>query len=208
MPISDAYATPTLYRAVKGNTDSANDTVLSDQLIAVSRYMDKRLNRFYTKDVAPVARVGIPGDDWLLKDEWTLFVADIASASGVAIKVDSDLDGSFTDEAAFAAADFQLRPSDAPYGPEPKPYTQIYLTRWGGRSQWTEGYPVEVTAIWGWPAVPKAIEQACVELTAIFRMTSPRATRRMDELGQVLSTSRPAQDIVSELMTVYGRVEF
>ena len=58
----------------------------------------------------------------------------------------------------------------------------------------------------GWPSVPSAIERACVQLTGILRLETPRATRSVN-IGTetTLETSRQAQEIVSALMNVYAK---
>ncbi len=48
--------------------------------------------------------------------------------------------------------------------------------------------------------------RACVQLTAILRLESPRATRVTDELGQTTGMSRDGAGIVEELMRNYVKV--
>jgi hypothetical protein len=207
MSVADSYANAEAYRARIRKTDSGQDSSIEDDLLAVSRYIDRRLNRFFTKDDSPVARVGTPGFDMVLDRDGVLFVDDIASLTGLEIRVDDDRDGLFNDQGLLVSTDYQVRPINAPYGPEPRPWTQIYLVPWGTRRAWFFGYQVQITALWGWPAVPKAIEVGCIHLTSILRLESSRATRTVNELGQVLSTSRQAQDILTELIDAYGRKE-
>lgn len=67
-------------------------------------------------------------------------------------------------------------------------------------------YLAEVTAIFGWPAVPKGIERATIDLTAILRLESPRATSHITEsIDTVVGTSFEAQKIVDELSRVYAK---
>lgn len=103
----------------------------------------------------------------------------------------------------MAAADYRLLPLNAIV--EGEPYRQIQATTWGSQYRWSAAYGIEITAFWGWPAVPDAIVTATIELTAILRLESPRATNRINELDQVVSTSRAAQNILGELLHVYNR---
>ncbi len=117
-----------------------------------------------------------------------------------------DHDGSFADDTALVSTDYELHPINAPRGPEVWPYTSIVLTDWGTKLSFGKGQRVEVVGKFGWPAVPEAVKHATAELTAILRLESPRATNQiapMAEVMGVLSTSRPAQDIVQRLIEQY-----
>ena len=57
MPVSDPYADPPTYRAVVTKSDSGSDAEVLQDLVAISRYLDRRLGRFFSKDAAPVARM-------------------------------------------------------------------------------------------------------------------------------------------------------
>jgi hypothetical protein len=187
-------------------TNSADDTtIILPAAKAVSRYMDLRLGRFFTKDAAALAReystrdLGADGD----RASGLLYVDDIATTAGLSILVDTLQVGSFAGLTPLAATEYELRPRNAALGPDPWPYTEIALTSWG-TSAWSG--PVQITAVWGWPAVPEAIKQACIQLVGILLMKSPRATREVNlGLGTVLATSSAAQSIIGELMSVYSR---
>lgn len=223
MPITDPYATAAQYRSTLDKSDAGDDADILLDLTAVSRWLDKKLGRFFTKDAAPVARVfTLPGSlraalaaaplGWAESENpWvhgvfsrTLSVDDL-SAAPTAIKIDQDDDGLFTDETALAATDYELWPLNAPLGPEPSPYTAIVIPQWSTVGGFPAGARVQVTAQWGWPAVPQAVVQATIHLTGILRLESPRATQRVNEMGEVLGTSRVAQDIVEKLARVYAK---
>lgn len=199
MPVSDSYATAAQYRAILGKTDTSEDAEILDDLTAVSRYMDGKLGRFFTKDAAAVKRVYVPS---AASD--TLWVDDLAAAP-TSIKVDEDLDGSFADETAYAGTDYELRPLNAADGPETWPYTHIIIPPWSKKGNWPRGGRVEIDAVFGWPAVPKAIERATIHLTGILRLESPRATNRIVEIEDVVQASPEAQRIIWQLMKTYAR---
>lgn len=204
MTISDAYATAATYRAINGDTDATQDAEILDDLKAVSRWIDRRLGRFFTQDAAVVTRRYDPPVYGRV-----LIVDDIASSAGLEIKVDTDQDGSFADETAFASTDYQLWPLNADRGPETAPWTSLYLPAWSTKSPWTPGLWVQVTAIFGYPAVPKAIERATCHLTAILRIETPRATARVAEsMDEAFATSPGAQSIIGALVDDYGHWGF
>jgi hypothetical protein len=201
MPVTDAYATAATYRALLGKNDASIDAQILDDLTAVSRYLDWKCERFFTKDSAVVARLYLPS---AYTD--SLIVDDIADTAGLVIKVDTNRDGSFTTETAFASTDYQLWPLNAATGPEPKPYTKIVIPPWSTRGNFMPGYLVQVTAIGGWPAVPKALERADVHLTGILRLETPRATERTNEaMDKVFAMSDTAKSIIGQLVAAYAR---
>src|SRR5262245_956655 len=192
MSVSDPYATPQDYRDRINRTDEGHDAEIYDQLVAVSRVIDKKLQRFFTKDQTVQARPFYPkgwaeGDPeaenpWFATGRSSiarsryLNVDDIATTVGLIIKIDHARSGSFASETPLAPTDYLLFPLNADKGPEPQPWTRILLTSWGNELGWPPGSLVEVTAIWGWPAIPRAIREATVQITALRRLATPRPT--------------------------------
>jgi hypothetical protein len=201
MAITDAYATAATYRGLISKSDTAEDAEILTDLTAISRYIERRLGRWFTVDASAVARVY---ETTLLSNQpKSLFIDDLVTLTS--IKVDEDDDGSFADESAWASTDYELLPRNAADGPEPGPYTQIHIPRWSSKNLWGD-HRVEITATFGWPSVPSAIEQACVQLTGILRLETPRATRSVNVGAEtVLETSRQAQEIVTALLQVYAK---
>ncbi len=200
MAITDAYATAAQYRAVTGKTDTSQDANVLIDLKAVSRYIDGKMGRFFNVDASDVARVYVPADN--LKSLWV----DDLSATPTTIKLDTGGDGTFT--TTLEATDFELLPLNADKGPEPRPYTRIGMTPWGNYSGFEKNIRVQITGKFGWPSIPVAIQQATIHLAAILRLESPRATTRIAELGDVMETSRDAQNIIYKLADRYKRVKY
>ncbi len=226
--VTDAYATPTDYRNVVSKTDNGDDANITSDLIAVSRFLDTKLGRFFTRDAAPVARVfTVPGSlrgyqslplGWAERENpykgtgfaRHLTVDDMAAAP-TSVIVDSNYDGVFNEASLNVTAlggpgmfqDFELWPPNAPLGPEPAPWTMIVLPFRTSQLGFLGGQRIQVTAPWGWPAVPMAVNRAVCQLTGILRLESPRATSRINEMQQVVSTSKVAQDIVYDLICRY-----
>lgn len=207
--LNAVYADADLYRAVVSKSDTAEDGEIVGDLKAISRYVDWKTGRFFGRDDAPTARVfvvpSLYGAAYDANYLASFEVDDIATASGLLVKDDTDANGVFG-ETAWAATDYELRPLNAPAGPEPAPYTRIVVPNWSTKyGYWASGQRLQVTAVWGWPAVPDAIARATCHLAAILRLETPRSTRRTSEMGETMSTSREAQAIVGDLVMPYRR---
>lgn len=219
MPVIDAYATPSQYRDRVNRSDDGHDAEIAENLAAVSRYLDRKLRRFFTRDAVAVAHTFYPGTFWRgdaeAENPWKgtprarwLDVDDIASTAGLTIKVDEARVGNFTAALTLAATDYQLYPLNADKGAEPVPWTRVLLPSWSSLMGWPPGSPVEITAVWGWPAVPQAVREATVQITGWWRLDTPRATSRIQEgLEGAIETSREAQRIIMDLTKNYAKVE-
>jgi hypothetical protein len=193
--ISDSYETAANYRAATGKTDTGQDAEILKDLEAISRYLEGKLNRFFNKDAAAVARIYIPN-----KNTKIITVDDMSEAPSL-VRVDTDDDGQYA--TTLAATDYEIIPLNADKSPEPRPWYQIRLLNWGDVSYFYEGERIEVTTKYGWPAVPEAVKRATIHLTAILRLESPRATSRIAELGEVIEASPIAQGIIRQLTDQY-----
>lgn len=201
MAVTDAYATAATYRALIDKSDTAEDAEILTDLTAVSRYIERKVGRFFTTDASNVERIYQTTP--YSADPKCLFVDDLVSIN--TLKVDTDDDGSFSDEDAWATTDYELRPLNASDGPEPAPYTEIYIPVWSTKNLWGN-HRVAVTGKFGWPAVPDAIERATVHLTGILRLETPRATTSVNiGMERVEETSRQAQDILTQLIQMYAK---
>lgn len=221
MTVNDAYSDAVTYRAAIDKTDTGEDAEILTDLTAITRYLESRLGRFFTKDAADVTRLYVPRStgmsvrqDWAESEnpyKWggmsrVLSIDDLAALTS--IKIDQNRDGLFTDETALAATDFELFPRNAALGPEPMPYTSIGLTSWGATWAFPTGCRVQVIGKWGWPAIPESIKRAVIHLTAILRLETPRAQATISELGQLVQSSSQARGIVDELVRNYARIAF
>ena len=196
MAVTAAYATAQQYRNVTGKTDMADDAEILTDLTAVSRYLEGRLGRHFTKDVSAVKRIYLPEENVT-----ALRVDDMAEAP-TSITLDTGGDGQYA--TVLESADYELLPFNADKGPEPRPYTKIRMLN----GVFYKNVRVKVKAKFGWPDVPTAIERATIQITAILRLESPRATRRISELGEAIDASQDAQSIVRQLTDSYKRVRY
>lgn len=196
MSISAAYATAVEYRAATDKTDPGQDAEITFDLLAISRYIDGEMRRFFSADATPVIRIYVP------KESTTILSVNDMAATPTQIRVDANNNGQF--QRTLAASDYELLPRNTDKLPEPWPFTQVVLTPWSTVSAFTAGQRIEITARYGWPAVPEAIKRATIHLTAILRLETPRATKRITEgLGDTVETSPQAQGIIRKLTEQY-----
>lgn len=220
MAIDSAYATAAEYRAgiSPQKSDASHDEEIENDLLAITRYINTELGRSETgfnKDAAAVTRTymgkyaGFVDPDsenpWkYARGNRLLCIDELVSVTSV--QTDEDGDGT-VDTSWTLNTDYQLYPLNAALGPEPRPYIALYIPDWTTQQmRWPPGRLIAVNGIWGWPAVPPAIKRACIQLTAILRLESPRATSQVNDVGAVLSTSGVAQSIIQRLMQNYAKV--
>lgn len=220
MALGDAYCDNVTYKAIIGKTSGDDDTEIDSQLLFVSRWVERFLGYKETGfniDTAVANRIFYPRgyysgnpeaeNPWLgTRATRDLEVDPIATTTGLVITVDTDRDGSFADETALAATDYELRPLNADKSPEPRPWLVVHLPTWSTLAGWYPGSPVQVTAKFGWPAVPQAIVQLTAQLVAIWRLETPRATSQISAgFDTVIGTSGPAQSILKDVARSYKR---
>ena len=202
MAINDSYATAALYKTIIGKTTAADDTELLIQLTGMSRLLEREITggRYFNKDASVTIRRYYPTVPYLR----SLAVEDIATTTGLIVKVDDNHDGT-AETVLTITTDFEVHPLNAGTGPEPDPYTALYLPPGRGRLYWGDAL-VEVTATHGWPNVPDAIVQATCQLVALLRIETPRATQQINEgLAAVVGMSPAAQTIVEQLTDAYAK---
>lgn len=187
-------------------SNTTNNWLLTSALDAASRSIDNYCQRRFWLDSTAVARTFIP--QTLTRIE---FDDDIGSTSGLIIKTDAAGDGTF--ETTWAASDYQLLPVNAPYAfPEPEPWTSIKAVGtktfpWLVNTWLTRLDRVQITAFWGWPAVPAAVSQAClIKAGKLFgRKDSPQGIAGFGDFGPVRISSRDDPDVMM-LLSPYRRV--
>ncbi len=158
MALTDAYTTvPALI--AWGTLDAADQGVLESAIHAASRTIDHLTARKFTTDDAATARVYRPfACDYARVD-------DFHTTTGLVVKTDDDNDGTY-ETTWTITTDFILEPFDGVVdGTEGWPYFKLFGT--GTRSipvrDPRRGRPsLQVTAKWGWAAVPEDVVLACM----------------------------------------------
>lgn len=149
MALGDLYVTAVQLKAYLGITDSTDDTAITDAVNSITEEIDEYCGRQFNLATSATARVYEPRSHRMIE------VDDIASTSGLVVKVDTAGDGTYA--TTIAAANYQLRPLNGVVdGRTGWPYTQIEAINYCWPTCWQIA-PIQVTAIWGWAAVPKAV---------------------------------------------------
>lgn len=155
------------------DSDSVRDETLTRNLAAASRSIDKTCGRRFYLDPQPVTRILNPkGRTTLDEDGWHLLTADIGDVDDLAVAVGR------TPAWSDVTAQVEAEPTDAL--DQMRPVTS--LLRIGGPWPAGGGQRVQVTARWGWPAVPDEVQEATVLLAL-------RLSRRKDSPEGVLGSS-------------------
>jgi hypothetical protein len=192
--ITNGYATLAELKSSLTITDSDDDALLELAITSTSRMIDDFTGRFFYANGtvgSPVIRYYTPNDPW------TLAVDDYVSISEIA----TDDNFNQTWSTVWAASDFLKEPVNNSL--RGWPYTRLLAT---GRYIWPYYLPqaCKVTGVWGWPAVPAEVNQACIiQSSRIFvRKQSPFGIAGTPELGTVRLSSRLDPDVQAFLRPI------
>jgi hypothetical protein len=162
MALGDSYATLAELRSRVGITDvtnTAEDTKLTAALAVASRGIEKACHRQFNVAASATARIYYPTGDW------KTYVDDISTTTDLAIKTDSAGDGTYA--TTWSAADYQLEPLNGIVDAESG--WPFYMIRCVGSRRFpcvsaTSIAPLQVTAKWGWAAVPAPVKEGALIL--------------------------------------------
>lgn len=153
MALGDDYVTASELKAELGITDTVDDTQLELAIDAASSWINAYCERDFNQASAATARVFQP------LSPFVCYVDDIASTTNLAVKTDVSSLGTYTE--TWSTTDYELRPVNAIVNGQAHAYTSI-LSVQSRTFPYARRSPVQVTAIWGWPAVPKQVKKACM----------------------------------------------
>lgn len=168
MTITNGYATLADLKTAIGISDTSDDTPLEAAVEAASRLIDPFCGkgRKFWLDSNAVARYYYPCDPHVV------WVDDIGSTTDLTVKVDLDGDGTF-EQTLSINTHFILTPRNAAAHYPAAAWEGIRLLSASPclfQGSVTGRPVVEVTAKYGWPAVPRAVERACImQARAIFK---------------------------------------
>jgi hypothetical protein len=197
------YATLPEFKTWAGLNDTDDDLVATSVTEAVTRWIDDYCDRHFWQD-------GATGDEvartFTSCGSYRLDIDDLVSVT--TFKTDEAGDGTF--ETTWDATDYQLLPVNRPSG---RPYIRVEaiaarLFPAGG--YWSIGRRdrVEITGIWGWPAIPEPVHLACLLQSSreFKRRYSPEGiTGFGTEFGHIRVSYRLDPD-VQMLLDPYRRV--
>lgn len=163
MPWAPSYASAGELRDFVRIDDDADDVVIGVALDAASRAIDYACDprpdmfRQFGRTDAPEDRfytVELRGYDIPVRGQWVAPTDDIADPVGVVVAA-SDGNGAFVPVTGTT-----LRPRNATQ--VARPHVSVSFAGSSLPTPPTVAEAIKVTAVWGWPAVPTAIHQACL----------------------------------------------
>jgi hypothetical protein len=178
--------------------DTLDDLRLESACDAATAQIQAECGRQFITDAAVSPRVFVAGSALVCE------VDDISTTSGLVIKTDEDNNGTF--ETTWVATDYQLEPLNARLEGQVWPYTQIRAIDArlfpGRRGQAL----VQVTARWGWPAVPKPVLQAAqIQAVSIFKSAdAPLGVAGFGDIG-VVRLRQAMHPVAMSLLSQYRR---
>lgn len=159
--LGDPYVTATQLKTRLGIGDTTDDTAAGEAVLAASRALEKHCNRVFGRQDTATARVYPVG-----RTSQTIHVDDFWTTSGMSVAIDTAGDGTYA--TAWTSAYYQLEPLNGMAdGESGWPYSRIVATNfftlvaYYGRVR----APVQVTAKWGWAAVPAGVLSAAYLLS-------------------------------------------
>lgn len=175
---------------------SSNDQPVIDQCIdSAERAVEKDCARFFTADTSATAHI-FAADSYYCCDLYDGYSGwDIPTTSGLIVKTDDNGDGAY--ETTWTLnTDYVLEPvNQARAGIRGWPYESIRAlgTRFFPTPTRLQPYPVQVTAKWGWAAVPAGVVQAALLMAAgtYKRSDAPFGVAGFDAFGAVRVRSDP-----------------
>jgi hypothetical protein len=178
--------------------DTLDDLRLEAACDAATAQIQAECGRTFIADVSASPRVFVAGSALVCE------IDDIATTSGLIVKTDDDNNGTF--ETTWLATDYQLEPLNARLSGQVWPYTQLraiearYWPRWRGQAL------VQITARWGWPAVPKPVLQAAqIQAVSIFKSAdAPLGVAGFGDIG-VVRLRQAMHPVASSLLSQYRR---
>lgn len=186
MAITNGYCTQNELKSFVGipTTDTADDSLLDDAINAASRQIDAFCGRIFYAEGSASAR------KFFTDDLYRLRVDDISTTDGLVVKYDDDDDGTY--EVTVSASEFQLLPINGVVGGiTGNPFYIIELIS-DGSNEWPLDYSsnrprAEITAKWGYAAVPEQIRQATLMLASeLFAMrNAPLGVAGVGDFGVV-----------------------
>lgn len=205
---TNAYCTLAELKAELHLEDTDDDSLLTIAINAASRQIDGHCGWRFWQDATVQARkfhAHNPRSVYLVDDD----AGDgISTADGLIVKVDTDGDGVF-ETTLTLDSDFFLEPANAQSRSPAWPYTELHITPTGAASYfpcWWGRPGVQITAKFGWPAVPDDITKAClVQAGQLYKAKdTPFGVAGVADLG-VLRIRERLHPIASALLAPYRK---
>jgi Phage gp6-like head-tail connector protein len=180
--MANEYATRSQLKVYLGiDTDNTNeDTVLDSVLTAASRGIDNYCGRYFYADAVVSARIYSPRKRAMRRAEGEdLLIDDVSTTTGLIVATGVANGSTWT-----AITNYETYPENAIARGRPITAILRLLSSWGLGGPTAR---VQVTAKWGWPAIPDVVYQATlIQAARLFhRKDSPEGVLGSPEWGPV-----------------------
>ena len=192
--------TKTQLKSILGipTADTTDDARLETACDAATQQVQAECGRQFVQDTTATARVFVASSALFVE------VDDFMTTSGLIVKTDDDNNGTF--ETTWASSDYQLEPLNGRFEGQAWPYTQLraidarYWPRWRGQAL------VQVTARWGWSAIPAPVKQAAeIQALSIFKSAdAPLGVAGFGDIG-VVRLRQAMHPVAMSLLSNYRR---
>ena len=197
MTVTNGYCSLDELKTALRITDALDDRPLESSVEAASRRIDGLCSRRFFLDTATSQRTYAPDRPRVL------VIDDVATATGFVVKLDNDGSGTF-ETTLTSGVDYQVEPLNALTQGQPITMLRSLGTTFPVSS--SRRATVQVTARWGWPAIPDAIREATILLASrhFKRNESPLGVAGFGELGAVFV--RRTDPDIDTLVAPYRRI--
>ena len=198
MAISNGLCTLSDVKQAMNVFDSVDDVRIELAIEAASRMIEAQCNRRFYKDANASARTFVATNPALVLCD------DFYTATGLVVRTDTGMDGTFAQ--TWTSADYQLEPLNQIIDGQPWAWTQIRAIEGLEFPMFYGQALVQVTAKWGWDAVPSAVKQAAIiQAITIFKsVEAPFGSLGVIETG-VLNLRRGLHPTAALLVGPYRR---
>lgn len=156
MTITNGYTSLAEFNNFSRLTTPADAPIVETCILAASRQIDRYCGRRFWQDSAVVAR------EYHADDADCVETDDISTTTGLIVKIDTNLDSTYATTLTITT-DFLLYPLNAGDEVPARPYNEIRIAYGSSQAFPTSGRPgVQVTAKFGWPAIPDEVVLACI----------------------------------------------
>ena len=180
-------------KSALGITVSTDDAFLNLAIDSAEQSINDLCGRKFTADGSASART-------YRAQPYLAVTDDISTLTGLVVKTDTSGDGTF--DTTWASTDYQVEPLNNLLKTTPRSVNNLRAVGSYTFPVYGDGLAaVEVTAKWGWPAVPDSIKQAALMLASRLygRKASPMGVIGVGDFGPV-RISRSDPDIAHLLM--------
>lgn len=179
--------------------DAADDTEIGLAITAASRAIDHATNRQFGVTTSQARLYTARWDKGWCR--WVIDTDDIASGTPT-VAVDDNDDQVFDK----AITDFRLAPVNE--DEKARPWTQIVVNADSVNKPTTARDAVQVTALWGWSAVPTTIKQATITQAARFyyRREAPFGVAGSPSVGSEIRLLSQVDPDVAVMVRSFRRV--